>query len=894
MSLCFVLVLAVSALASDDALDNSDLVALRASVGDATCPKDAASIDAFVAARNWPVALACALGSIEFSPKRSASYAILAYVLASRGAAGDHLSAATQFAKAIKLSPREPGLAMNLGHCFHHAGLPLKAVKAYRREHSLTLSAASFAAWMQEWARMPGAFSDDVAVDMVNVTTREFRLDTVQLVVTPPALDDDFSELAPERDAELLAAVPLADDAATPPAAPLTGRANATAERAASVLQGSRLVFREAGAPSLWSAALSLAYLSASNRTIATTCRDVGLLALENHDTEHAITWMRRAILASPRLTGVYNNLGGTLRIAGNVRVARRALEAGLRRCSAQQHELYQGLSFVAKDEGDFDAARKYMLQAIEQAPLQQYWTSYAALIPNDKVDERIAAYNKALALQPSAILAFCNRAELYAGAGMWDELAHDLPQLHQSIERALLGHDGVSVISEPCIQPFHSTYLPIEPALQRRIAESYALKETVAQPLPPVPPKPLAGRRLNVAYMSSDFGNHPLGRFVQALFAAHDRARFHVICVSTAPQDAADVSYAAIRSGCETWVDIAPAQSHYEAAQIIRIYEPDVLVDLNGWTQGRRPRTLAYRPAPVQMLHAWGYIGTSGASFLDYFITDHVVSPANTSALYSEKLVQLPFTYFPISHSVAHPAAALDAIDRVALRAQLGLPRDAVVVANFQSVLKISADAFDSWCRIVASQSNALLWMLRPPSNETRARLQQRCAKLGVPAERLVFGATLEPDSHIKRMLVADLFVDADLYGAHSTGADALWAGVPLLTFAGDKLCSRVGASMLHSLGLAEQLLVADRAAFEARARALIADPAALAELRALVLRRRASPLFDINLYARGIEAAFVRAYERFAAGLPAEAISIEPKDVGVTDRGAPVKDEL
>jgi protein O-GlcNAc transferase len=165
------------------------------------------------------------------------------------------------------------------------------------------------------------------------------------------------------------------------------------------------------------------------------------------------------------------------------------------------------------------------------------------------------------------------------------------------------------------------------------------------------------------------------------------------------------------------------------------------------------------------------------------------------------------------------------------------------------------------------------------------------------VPADRIVFGSALLPASHIKRLLVADLFLDSDMYGAHSTAVDALWAGVPVLTAPGDKLCSRVGASILHSMGLEKELVANSAEAFEARARELIGDPAALTQLRAKVLSRRSSPLFDIDLYVRGIELAYVQAYERYVnAEAPAE-ISIERTQVETNNNnnnGNKLKEEL
>jgi protein O-GlcNAc transferase len=79
------------------------------------------------------------------------------------------------------------------------------------------------------------------------------------------------------------------------------------------------------------------------------------------------------------------------------------------------------------------------------------------------------------------------------------------------------------------------------------------------------------------------------------------------------------------------------------------------VLVNMNGYTKGARNEIFALRPAPVQVM--WlGYPGTSGASFMDYLITDVVTSPLELASQYSEKLAYMPHTYFIGDHRQMFP----------------------------------------------------------------------------------------------------------------------------------------------------------------------------------------------------------------------------------------------
>jgi predicted O-linked N-acetylglucosamine transferase (SPINDLY family) len=715
--------------------DNADFVSLRQSLNGVKCEaKDPTDVQSLLDLRLFDVAIACAIDTVERNPARSAAYSLLAYAISSRGDHKSMLLAAAQFAKAIKLSPREPVLSLNLGHCFHHARLPAKAIKAYRREFQVDGGKAStLLALLSEYSHgVPLTAQEGKDIALLVATTGvqpHFEIgNEAAWTSRPPVLDGMFAELRPESDEALFANAPLLANTTEG----VDKRRLIAGERAITLMRGTRGLFREPGTGSLWRAAVALSYISGMNDVIGSVNKDIGLLSLERHDGETAVISLRRAIFAAPRLTSIYNNLGGVLRVMGNSKAARAALEAGLRRCNESLDEIYQGLSFVAKDESNLVLARKEMLRAIEVNPQHIYWSSYAALFDdNDPDGERLKAYNNALAINVNSTIAFCARAELYTNAAMWDELRSDLPQLNAFIERSLTGEEGSSVISETCLQPFHSTYMPIDPLLQRRIAVQFSMRDVVSVPLPPLPAEPLDGRRMRIGYMSADLGDHPLGRFFRSVFGAHDRKRFHVHCIALEAHDAEETN-AAIRKGCETWLDLSAPQTFGDAAKRIRELQLDVLIDLNGWTKGRRPRILAHRPAAVQMLHGWGYIGTSGAPFIDYFISDHVVSPASHAAYHTEKLIRLPYTYFPVSHKDAHPAAELDAIDRVALRGQLGLPQDAIIVANFQSVTKMSAGSVEAWCRAVASQPKALLWLLQPAINSTAERLRTRCCRTG------------------------------------------------------------------------------------------------------------------------------------------------------------------
>jgi predicted O-linked N-acetylglucosamine transferase (SPINDLY family) len=121
---------------------------------------------------------------------------------------------------------------------------------------------------------------------------------------------------------------------------------------------------------------------------------------------------------------------------------------------------------------------------------------------------------------------------------------------------------------------------------------------------------------------------------------------------------------------------------------------------------------------------------------------------------------------------------------------------------------------------------------------------------------------------AHLARHSLADLYLDTLPYNAHSTACDALWAGVPVLTCAGQGFASRVAASALTAVGLPE-LITENLPEYEQKVLELAREPAYLQELRSkLAGQRTRSPLFDTARYCRDLEAAYRTVHERALRG--------------------------
>jgi predicted O-linked N-acetylglucosamine transferase (SPINDLY family) len=263
------------------------------------------------------------------------------------------------------------------------------------------------------------------------------------------------------------------------------------------------------------------------------------------------------------------------------------------------------------------------------------------------------------------------------------------------------------------------------------------------------------------------------------------------------------------------------------------------------------------------------GYLGTLGAHWYDYVLTDRFVAPPSQQAFFTERLLYLPDCYCP--SDTRRPVASLEAD-----RAACGLPADGVVFCCFNNSYKILPPVFDIWMRLLAAVPGSVLWLLELSASASAA-LRAAARSGGIDPARLVFAPSLRFPDHLARQPLADLCLDTLPYGGHTTASDALWSGVPLVTCRGTAFPGRVGASLLTALGLPE-LITESLADYEALALALAREPARLADLRArLAAQRTAAPLFDCRRFARDLERAYLAMMARHEAGQPPAPIRLE-----------------
>ena len=456
-----------------------------------------------------------------------------------------------------------------------------------------------------------------------------------------------------------------------------------------------------------------------------------------------------------------------------------------------------------------------------------------------------VADLEKALAIEPGRTLLRGSLLHLKMFAADWKDFDREVALIHQGVRAGQL-----------VIHPFAYQAIMDRPADSQACSRLYGRGRYPAQP-----PRPhaTAGRdKIRIGYVSGDFREQAVGLLMAGLYEQHDKSRFELFAFNTGDVRGDHIRQRAV-AAFDRFIDIAPL-SDAAAAERIRREDIDILVTLNGYFGAERLGIFAHRPAPVQVSYM-GFPATLGLAYIDYIIADRIVIPDGEREFYDEQVVWLPETYW-----VNDSRRAI--ADQTPSRAECGLPEDAFVFCNFNNGYKLTPTTFASWMRILNQVPGSVLWLLAGNNPQFAVNLRREARAAGVAEDRLIFAPMVSSAQHLARLTLADLSLDNLPYNAHTTAADVLWAGVPIVTCRGTAWPGRVAASLLMAIGLPE-LICENTADAEALAVRLAQHPEQLAALKhKLAANRLATPLFDTARFARHMEAAYAEMTARQRRG--------------------------
>jgi protein O-GlcNAc transferase len=570
-----------------------------------------------------------------------------------------------------------------------------------------------------------------------------------------------------------------------------------------------------------------------------------------------ALESYERALAIEPRFAEVWGNRGLALRDLVRYEEAIASFDQVLR-LEPRNAVAWNSRANVFRDLKDYNGAIENYSRALEMRP------DYAEALINrgyahwalKQYAAGMADVERGLALDPGYPYGQGEVLHVRMYSADWHDFAERKAEL-ENLVRA----------GKRAVQPFIFQAIAETPEDAQACSRIWAGDKYPQVPSAAHDPAARKGReKIRIGYLSGEFRNQATAILMAGLYERHDRDKFEIIALDAGLNDNSEMR-ARLEKSFDRWFNIG-RRSDQEAAQAIRAAEIDILVNLNGYFGDSRMGVFAQRPAPVQVSYL-GFPATLGAPTIDYIIADRIVIPEGEQRFYDEQVVYLPGSY-QVNDDKGRAIAPRPS------RAEAGLPEQGFVFCNFNSAYKLTPGTFDSWMRILGRVDDSVLWLLEstaPYADNLRREAQAR----GVAPERLIFAPELPTDQHLARLGLADLFLDGLPYNAHTTGSDALWAGVPLLTQRGTTFPGRVAASLLTAAGLPE-LVTENSADFEALAIKLAGDPKGLKKLRDKLAKSKATcALFDTDLFRRNIEAAYRTMWERWLAGEKPKGFAVE-----------------
>ena len=579
---------------------------------------------------------------------------------------------------------------------------------------------------------------------------------------------------------------------------------------------------------------------------------NLGTVLIRTGRLDEAIVALRQAIALAPLHADAHGNFGVALKDKGQLEDAIASLRQS-RVLDPQSSETLNNLANALSAAGNINEAIATFQQAIALRPdFYEAYTNLAVVLQKaGRVDSAVSAAIQAMAIGSSNIEALNNLGVALKDKGQLDEA---LAAFRQVLVVKPEDHEAHSNLV------FDLLYHPDYDA-RALAAEAARWNARHAEPLrkfiQPHTNDRTPDRRLRIGYVSPDFREHPVARFLLPLLAHRDRSQFELVGYSqSSKSDAFTHRLAALMDRFHSTVGLPDA----DFADLIRRDQIDILVDLAMHTAGNRLLVFARKPAPVQV--TWlGYPGSTGLTAIDYRLSDPYLDPPGADeSVYSETTLRLPDCFWCYQPAIDRPPE----VSTLPV-----LATETITFGCLNNFCKVSAPTLSTWAAILRAVPTATL-LLHAREGTHRPHLLERLARENVDPARLRFADFVPTDKYFTQYHHIDIALDTFPYCGGTTSCDALWMGVPVVTLAGQTAVSRGGSSILSNLGLTE-LIAHSTDEYIRIAASLATDLPSLVALRtSLRTRMEASPLMDAPRFARGVESAYRRIWQHWCATPP------------------------
>ncbi len=566
-----------------------------------------------------------------------------------------------------------------------------------------------------------------------------------------------------------------------------------------------------------------------------------------------AAEYLRRATGVSPLNAQLHFELGVMLSAQGNTEGAKAAYKAAINADSRHAHA-HNNLGVIQLENNDYKAAIEYFRQALQADPnlVISHFNLGKALIELNFFEHAAQFLQRARELGATPELPMFEILDHLGGAlrgamqlTQAEAVLREAMDLASDAGGPLLGlgcvlidqgriEEGVDALQEiaeanPDNDPTFSTYLmalnydpslAVDDVLEAHRTWGAAAPSAGAKHSNIVDPN----RRLRVGVVSPDLHRHSVAYFIEPFFRQRDRDEVELFVYSHLPDHQEDDVTARLRGLADRWTSIRTLTDD-ELAALVREHEVDILIDLAGHTDNNRLGLFKRSAAPVQISYL-GYPNTTGLEVMNYRLTDGVADPSGFSeAQHVENLLRLDggfLCYNPDDN--APPVGPGPAY-----------AKGYVTFGSFNNISKIGEPTVTLWAEVLRRVPNSRLLLKHSAFADegVQRRYSTMFEQHGVDMQRLSFmPRTPTLESHLAQYGNIDIALDTPHYNGATTTCEALWMGVPVVTYPGDRHAARVGASILHHAGL-DELIAADADGYVELAVGLAQDLPRLNQLR-------------------------------------------------------------
>ncbi|SDY31273.1 Predicted O-linked N-acetylglucosamine transferase, SPINDLY family [Allochromatium warmingii] len=416
------------------------------------------------------------------------------------------------------------------------------------------------------------------------------------------------------------------------------------------------------------------------------------------------------------------------------------------------------------------------------------FYSQAIALSELGRLNEALKSLDNALSIKPKFAAAITNRSNILTAQGCPEEALKGFdfaltiqPDLMVAQQNRLMCLNYISDISIERIISEHVAFGVFLEKQSKRLPN----KERDINP----------NKRLRLGFVSGDFRQHPVIFFLLPVLEHFDKKNFEIYCYSTSHIE--DIYTTKCKNLVDHWLQADTIDQH-ELADCIYNDSIDLLIDLSGHTSSNALAVFAAKPAPIQI--TWlGYPNITGLKSIDYRLVDQFTDPLKKSdVLHSERLIRLPQSFL-----CYRPWILLDPLP-VALAPYT--KNGYITFGSFNNLAKISSVTLKLWVDILLNVPNSRLKLKSSlvSEQETWTRLVKYFATHNIKNERLeIQMRTQNYQEHLEAYNEIDIALDTFPYNGTTTTCEALLMGVPVISLAGDRHASRVGASLLNQVGL-------------------------------------------------------------------------------------------